>query len=183
MRTYPYTIGNGAGEQLTFARRIETPHGDRVEGTSLVAPGAGPPMHVHHLQDEALTVLEGRLGYQRAGEKPAYATEGETIMFRAGEGHRFWNAGDTQLYCSAYIQPVGNVEYFLEAIFSSQRSHGGRRPGIFDVAYLTRHYRTEFAMLEIPALVQELLFPLIVALGRVLGKYKKYADAPAPMRG
>lgn len=35
-------------------------------------------------------------------------------------------------------------------------------------------------MLEIPAVVQRLVFPLLVAVGNLLGKYGKYADAPVP---
>ena len=36
-------------------------------------------------------------------------------------------------------------------------------------------------MLEVPALVQR-LFPVIVAVGRVLGWHRRFADAPAPER-
>ena len=37
-------------------------------------------------------------------------------------------------------------------------------------------------MSQIPAPVQRLVFPVLVAVGRLLGKYKKYADAPKPVR-
>jgi hypothetical protein len=37
-------------------------------------------------------------------------------------------------------------------------------------------------MAEIPAPVQRFVFPVVVALGRLLGKYNKYADAPEPVR-
>lgn len=181
MRDYPYTIENGGGEQLTFARRIAGSRGDRVEGENQVRPGSGPPMHVHHLQEEALTVVEGRMGYQVLGEQPAFAVEGETVVFRAGQAHRFWNAGEVDLKCTAYIEPAGNVEYFLEAIFASQKANGGHRPGIFEAAFLTRRYRSEFAMLAIPGFVQRFLFPVVVAVGRVLGRYDRYADAPRPL--
>jgi hypothetical protein len=59
---------------------------------------------------------------------------------------------------------------------------GGVRPDPFDGAFLTRRYRSEFAMMEIPAAVQRFLFPLLVAVGTLLGKYRKYADAPEPVR-
>ena len=59
---------------------------------------------------------------------------------------------------------------------------GGSRPDLFDAAFLTRRYRGEFYMSEIPAMVQRLVFPVLVAVGRVLGKYRKYADAPEPVR-
>jgi hypothetical protein len=39
------------------------------------------------------------------------------------------------------------------------------------------------AILEIPMIVQRLLFPVLVAIGEALGKYGKYAEAPEPIRG
>lgn len=181
VNSYPHTIDNGAGERLTFARRVPGANGDRVEGDAHVAPGAGPPMHVHYLQDEGFTVVRGRIGFQRGSQDPEYATEGATIVFRAGESHRFWNAGQEDLYCTAYIEPAGNAEYFLAALFASQKNNGGVRPDLFDVAYLTRRYRTEYALLEIPAVVQRLVFPILVLFGTMLGRYAKYADAPEAM--
>jgi quercetin dioxygenase-like cupin family protein len=65
----PHTIDNGAGERLVFTRRVRGVRGVRLEGETTVQPGAGPPMHVHHLQDEGFTVVEGRLGYQRDGQE------------------------------------------------------------------------------------------------------------------
>jgi hypothetical protein len=37
-------------------------------------------------------------------------------------------------------------------------------------------------MLEIPAAVQRFAFPILVMVGRLLGKYRRYADAPQPVR-
>jgi hypothetical protein len=67
-RTYPYTIENGAGERLTFIRRVHGPDADRLEVENAVEPGGGPPTHVHHHQEEALTVEQGRIGYAAAPE-------------------------------------------------------------------------------------------------------------------
>jgi len=36
-------------------------------------------------------------------------------------------------------------------------------------------------MLEIPAPVQRFVFPLLVLIGRLLGKYDKFKDAPTPI--
>jgi len=149
--TYPHTIENGAGEQLTFIRRVQDSAGDRLEVESLAKPGSGPPMHVHHYQEEALTIQQGRVGYQRLGEPPQFAEPGETVVFKPGESHRFWNPGDEDLRCTGYIQPADNLEYFLTAIFESQRENGGSRPDPFDTAFLVRRFRSEFGMAEIPA--------------------------------
>jgi len=178
---YPHTIENGAGERLTFLRRVPGPAGDRLEVENVVEPGAGPPMHVHHRQAESLTVVEGRIGYQRPGEPPQYAGPGATVAFAAGEAHRFWNAGEGPLRCTGYIEPADNVEYFLTEIYASTRRQGGARPDPFDAAFLTTRYRAEFAMVDIPAAVQRLVFPVQVALGRLLGRYARYADAPDPI--
>jgi quercetin dioxygenase-like cupin family protein len=178
--SYPHTIENGAGERITFLRRVEG--SDRLEVENIVKPGSGPPMHVHRLQAEALTVQEGRIGYQRPGEEPRFAGPGETVVFEPGEAHKFWNAGEEDLRCSGYVEPADNLEYFLGALYESQRKSGGGRPNPFDAAFLARRYRSEFGMLEIPAIVQRLAFPLLVAVGRLLGRYGKYADAPVPRR-
>ena len=180
--TYPHTIENGAGKRLTFACRVAGAAGERLEGEKVVQPGAGPPMHAHHLQEEVLTVRQGRMGYQQPGEPARFAGPGETVAFAPGDAHRFWNAGEDELVCSGRIEPAHNAEYFLTEMFASMRRHGGGRPGLFDVAFLVTRYRSEYAVLEIPAVVQRIVFPLLVAVGRLLGRYTRYADAPPPVR-
>jgi quercetin dioxygenase-like cupin family protein len=180
--TYPHIIENGAGERITFLRKVPGATGDRLEGENVVKPGAGPPMHVHHSQVEVFTVQQGRIGYQRFGEPAQFAGPGETVAFKPGEPHRFWNAGPGDLLCTGHIEPAGNVEYLLTEIFESTKRSGGTRPDPFDAAFLMRRYRSEFAMVAIPSAVQRFVFPLMVAVGKLLGRYRRYADAPEPVR-
>lgn len=182
MFTYPHTIENGQGERLTFLRRVSTPQGETLEVENCVQPGGGPPMHVHYQQEESITVVQGRLGWQRPGEEPHYAGPGETVSFGPGEPHRFWNAGEEELRCTGYIRPPDSVEYFLRGIYDSQKRSGGKRPDPFDAAYLAWRYRDEFGMEEIPRFVRRFIFPVQVMIGTLLGKYRKFADAPPPMR-
>lgn len=74
-----------------------------------------------------------------------------------------------------------NVEYFLAEIFASKRRNGGERLSLFDAAFLTRRHRSEYVMHEVPGFVQRFIFPVIVAIGTVLGRYRRYADAPEPV--
>jgi mannose-6-phosphate isomerase-like protein (cupin superfamily) len=180
--TYPRTIDNGAGERLTFIRRAPGPAGDRLEVENVVQPGAGPPMHVHHHQEEAMTVQEGRVAYQRPGEAARFAGPGETVVFKPGEPHRFWNAGEVTLRLTGHIEPADNVEYVLTELYASMKQRGGSGPDPFDAAFLIQRYRSEMAMLDIPNAVQRVVFPAQVALGKLLGKYRKYAGAPEPVR-
>jgi quercetin dioxygenase-like cupin family protein len=100
MSDYPRTIDSGGGEQLTFLGTGTDERGEYLEARNTVKPGSGPPMHVHRLQEESLTVEQGTMGWQRQGEEQHLAQPGETVTFAPGEMHRFWNAGDDDLVCS-----------------------------------------------------------------------------------
>ena len=52
-------------------------------------PVAG--LHVHHEDDEAWYVLEGRLGF-RIGDELREVGAGESILVRRGTPHTWWNA-------------------------------------------------------------------------------------------
>lgn len=179
MTDYPVRIENGHGETLVFERLVPTPAGDRLEGYNEVEPGAGPPMHVHWKQEERLTVVAGRLGYQIKGEKPRYAEVGESVVFARGVAHRFWADGDEQLRCRAYIEPADNIVYFLSEVFRSTRENGGR-PNAFDAAYLLHKYRSEFAMLDIPGFAIRVVFPVLRLVGALTGRFKQFEHGPTP---
>jgi quercetin dioxygenase-like cupin family protein len=178
---YPRTIDNGAGERLTFSEPRSDERGVLQEATNVVSPGSGPPMHVHHHQEESLTVERGTMGWQRPGGDEHLAHSGETVTFPPGDTHRFWNAGDDELVCSGYVRPPDNLEYYLTQIFTSMRENGGKRPRLFDAAYLLKRYRSEFGMADVPRPVQRVVFPIVVAVGRLFGLHRRFAGAPEPV--
>jgi quercetin dioxygenase-like cupin family protein len=178
MTDYPKTIDNGTGERLTF---LDPGSGDRQEVRNSVSPGAGPPMHVHYLQEEALTVETGTMGWQRQGGQEQIATAGQTVTFAPGDMHRFWNAGDDELVCTGHVSPPDNLEYFLTQLYESFQATGGKRPRLFDVAYLLTRYSPEFGMAVPPRPVQRVLFPIVVAVGRFFGRHRRFAGAPEPI--
>jgi len=180
-KTYPYTIDNGNGELITFTGRTQGPTGERVGVDGVAQPGAGPPMHVHYLQEEAVQVVRGRVGYQVPGGEPQFAGPGESVAWPAGTPHKWWNAGTDEVQMIGWCTPPGNIEFFLSTLFASTKENGGKRPGLFDAAFLVTRYRTEFALLELPAFVTTMVIPIVYRLGVVLGKYEKFKDAPTPM--
>lgn len=179
---FPHTIKNGTGETLIFHQLIQEAGGERVVGENFVLPNSGPPMHIHWLQDEGFTVLEGTIGYQIAGQKEQFATAGESVVFKKGVPHRFWNAGDNILHCNGWLKPANTFVYFITGIFNAQNKSGSPKPEIFDTAYLLTRYRSEYDMIEIPWFVRKVIFPVIFFVGRILGKYDHFADAPAPVK-
>jgi hypothetical protein len=138
-------------------------------------------MHTHWLQDECLTVIRGRMGYQVKGQPMRYAVEGETVLFNRGVPHRFWNDGGEILHCKGWINPPYNLIYFLSAVFAAQMKSGKAIPDFFDGAFLLSRYASEFDLTEIPWIVKKVVFPLATYMGTMMGKYRHFSDAPKPV--
>ena len=180
--TYPHVIESCIGEKLIFQSLEKDPDGDRLIVENFVAPGSGPVMHTHWLQDESLTVKKGKLGYEVLGQPEQFAGEGETVLFKKGVPHRFWNAGEETLNCKGWVKPANTLVFFLTSLYDAQNRSGKAQPEVFDGAYLIRRYRKEYDLPEIPAFVKKTIIPLTYGIGRLLGKYRKFKDAPAPVR-
>lgn len=181
MSNYPKTIDNGNGEKLTFLG-VENRDGvDYLLVENVISPGGGPPMHVHHLQDERIHVVQGTLAFQVPGSEPKVLNAGESAHFKKGEMHRFWNPGTEVAKGTGEVWPVYNLEYFLTEIYRSTKANKGR-PALFDTAYLLLRYRSEFDMQAIPGFVKNYIFPFVVAGGKRLGMHKKFSNAPPPVK-
>ena len=180
--TYPHTIDNGSGEQITFLRIVTDATGEWLEVENHVQPDAGPPIHVHYKQAESLTVVKGKIGIQQKGGEQQFFGEGETATFQAGDPHRFWNAGNEPLICKGWIKPADNIEYFLTEIYKSTKANGGKQPSQFDGAWLMKRYQSEFDMTDIPSFVKKVIFPVVLFFGKLAGKHKKFEDAPEPVK-
>ncbi len=62
--TLPYTIENATGEKLIFLRIVIRDGIEYLDADNEAEPGCGPTMHVHFKQDECITVVSGKMGYQ-----------------------------------------------------------------------------------------------------------------------
>jgi quercetin dioxygenase-like cupin family protein len=179
---FPHTIQNISGEKLTFLQLVKEKDGDKLLVENSVPPGEGPPMHTHYLQEEALTVVKGRIGYQIKGQTEQFAGPGETVVFAPGVAHKFWNAGKDDLYCTGHIKPANTFIFFLSSVYEAQRKSGSGKPEVFDASYLLTRYSSEYTMNEIPLLVRKVIMPVTYFIGKLLGKYKHFKNAPAPVK-
>lgn len=180
--TYPHIIENCIGEKLIFQKLQKYPDGDRLLVENYVAPGSGPVMHTHWLQDECLSVIHGTLGYQIQGEPKQYAGQGKSVMFKRGIPHRFWNEGQDTLHCKGWLKPANTIVFFLSSLYDAQTKSGKAQPEQFDGAYLMNRYATEYDLPEIPPLVKKVIIPITYAIGKILGQYKHFKDAPDPIK-
>jgi len=179
MKNYqlPYTIQNNHGEKLTFLRIRNESGKEILEVENEIKPGGGPVMHVHWKQDESLTVISGTMGYQELGGKEKIAGPGESVEFKRGVAHRFWNAGQDMLKCTGWVTPPNNLIYYLENVYRLMDENNGQPAG-FEAAYLIRKYKSEFDVMVIPAFVKNVIFPVVVFFGKLSGKHKKFSEAP-----
>lgn len=177
----PHTIENCIGEKLTFLEKVADGNSDMLIVENFVPPGVGPLMHTHFLQEEALTVMKGKIGYEVKGHEPRYAEVGETVTFAPGVPHRFWNAGDDTLHCKGYIKPANTIVFYLSSIYAAQNKAGSARPEMFDGAYLITKYRSEYDI-DAPWFVKKVIIPATYLVGKMLGKYKHFNNAPSPVK-
>ncbi len=174
--TYPHTIDNGAGERLTFLRRVRRRRATAWRWRTSSSQAPGPPMHVHHYQEEALTVRQG--GSATSGPASRRSSPGRARRSSSRRARR--TGSGTPARASSlhgYIEPADNIEYFLAQ--SSTRS-GARRAAAGPV-------RRGIPDDPLPERVRDggdpgasrLVFPLLVAVGRLLGKYGATPTPPS----
>lgn len=165
------------GETLTITKSAIETNGQITEFEGTEEPGIGPPMHVHFKQEEMVRVTKGKMRIKTLTREFSL-TEGQEYVFAQGEAHQFWNEGDKTLYYSGYVKPSNNYEYFIRHIYQSANLANDDKPNPFDAAFLLTKYKSEMDMLVIPKPVKLILFPVFLAIGKLTGKYKKFADAP-----
>jgi quercetin dioxygenase-like cupin family protein len=160
------------GEVLRM-RRVRDASGQEVlsiEG-SLPPRSSGPPLHRHFHQREEGSVKAGTLGAQVGREKVVVPTGGSAV-FEAGVVHAWWNAGEDLLEFNGRAVPAVDLDRFLQGIFAVINASETRRPSIFYLAHvLWRHRRTQSVAVP-PAAIQKVLFPLVLMVGHILGKYR-----------
>jgi mannose-6-phosphate isomerase-like protein (cupin superfamily) len=79
----------------------------------VVAPGEGPPLHIHTREDELFHVIEGRFRFW-AGDECVSAEAGTTLVLPRGVPHRFENAGDAGGRLLVTVTPGGFENFFLD---------------------------------------------------------------------
>ena len=168
------------GEILRM-RRVRGVDGHTVlvlEGS--LPPGtSGPPLHVHVDSRETILVKSGLLGV-RIGREKFDVPPGKTVVAPAGVLHTWWNAGDEPLELSGRAVPASDTDRFIQALWAVVNASSSGRPPIFYLAHvLWRHRRTQAVALP-PKAVQRMVFPLILLLGTVLGKYRGTAWPGSP---
>jgi mannose-6-phosphate isomerase-like protein (cupin superfamily) len=141
-----------------------------IEG-SLPPHMDGPPLHQHFQEREEGMVKAGMLGAQ-VGNKELIVPAGGSAVFPAGVSHKWWNAGEDLLELSGRVIPAVDLDRYLQAVFAILNASSTGRPSVFYIAHaLWRHRQTQASLVP-PRFVQRILFPVVLLIGRILGKYR-----------
>ena len=164
-------VNRHTGEILELTRKVD--HG----GTFLEIHGSlpphreGPPLHVHHGEDEVGKVIAGRISALVGGRR-IDAGPGESAELPRGVPHRWWNGGEELLVFEGTARPLVDLDRYLQAIFEVANASPNGRPSLFYLAHVALRHRKTQTVLVMPRPLQAVLFRTAVALGTLLGRYK-----------
>ena len=79
----------------------------------VTAPGQGPPLHVHHNEDEGFYVIEGEYLFQAGGKRYKVST-GDFVYIPRDVPHCFRNIGATDGTLLLTLEPGGLEVFFAE---------------------------------------------------------------------
>ncbi len=122
--------------------------------------------------DGVLTLESRNTGERLQLRRHVTVPAGGSVAFSRGSAHRWWNEGDETLVFEGRASPADDLDRYLQAVFEAFNAGPADRPPLFYMAHvLHRHRKTQIALV-VPPLVQRLLFPLVIGVGRLLGKYR-----------
>jgi mannose-6-phosphate isomerase-like protein (cupin superfamily) len=142
----------------------------RLRGT-LPPHRPGPPMHIHHLEDEEGLVTAGTLSADVNGQRVSVGP-GQTVRLPHGVPHRWWNDGDEPLAFDGFTRPAVDLDRYLQAVFEVMNAGAPDRPPLFYLAHVALRHRRTQTVLVMPRVVQAILFRAVVIVGSILGRYR-----------
>jgi quercetin dioxygenase-like cupin family protein len=106
-------LQSGPGRDLIFKVTGEDTNGAFDYFIVEVAPHGGPPLHVHHFQEETIQVLKGRFKI-RIGDSIHYLQEGGFAYLPSKVPHAFLNLTDEDGEIIVVYTPGGGHKFYEE---------------------------------------------------------------------
>jgi quercetin dioxygenase-like cupin family protein len=172
------------GERLIFRSTADSSNGRLFQAELIVNPGSYVvKSHIHPMQEESFVVLEGMYGYTIGGRN-GVAHPGEKLVCPIGVAHSQWNAGDGVMRIYYEHRPaLVSAEIFFETQFGLSREGKLSAEGDINLlqgAVLLQEVGDFIRPASPPISVQNVLFPLLAAVGRTRGYRARYARYALP---
>jgi quercetin dioxygenase-like cupin family protein len=108
-----YPVYSVVGDRYTFLLTGAQTDGAYFVFEAFVPPGGGPPLHVHHREDEAFYVIDGEFEFTVAGTTRRVGA-GEAIIARREVPHGFKSVGAAPGRMLITLTPAGLEHFFAE---------------------------------------------------------------------
>ncbi len=119
----PFTVQPNEGDRFQVlavanSQRIIRVRGSQTDGRLMIMEGEilvgeGPPIHIHHREDEYFHVLQGEIEFQ-IGDEKILGTAGTWVYAPRYIKHRYRNVNSTGARLQFVFQPAGIEHYFEE---------------------------------------------------------------------
>ena len=150
------------------ARYSFEPDGENLIVDTWLEPGGGLPPHLHPLQEERWSVVEGEVRFQLGNEKRVIGPEDGAMIVRPGTKHGLESTSDREAHLRCHVIPARNLQSFLEESAQAARDGLFMRGGIprnlrgarWAARFLKRH-RDEVVVTFPPRFVQSAMIALL----------------------
>jgi quercetin dioxygenase-like cupin family protein len=167
-----------SGERIVV-RQSGAETGGALFSFDLYLPPGGhvPAGHVHPVQEERFTVIEGQMRF-RLGRRTIVARPGETVIVPPGKAHWFGADGGQAAHAYVEARPALRMEEFFaenEMLSLAGRLGGTRLPRLSDLARILLEFRREVAVPYAPAFLVRVALTPLAWLGRLRAGVRKAA--------
>ena len=105
----------GPGDRYTFLVTGDQSNGAYFIMEGIIPSGGGPPLHIHHREEECFYLLDGTFEIT-LGEKTFNASTRDFIQIPRGTIHKFHNMSSTTARMLLIFSPAGMDKYFEETL-------------------------------------------------------------------
>lgn len=167
------------GQRLVFRRTAKETHGELLEVEAFYQPTSiAPPAHLHPHQEEHFEILAGSMTICVNNQEHTYHV-GEICDIPAGTAHSMWNGSEAEAHLLWQTRPALHTEDFFEVMWGlaqAGKTDKAGVPNLLQLAVILRQYRQEFRPIRPPLMVQNIVFVLLAALGRLCGYHAIRSD-------
>lgn len=168
------------GDKARFLVTAEDSKGEVMRGEMWLKPLAqGPPLHYHPIQSETFEVKSGKLGLEVNGKKMLLGP-GEKYTIDPNTAHKWYNAGEEELFMIAELRPALKTEFFLESMYSlavQGKVNKEGLPGTLQFAALLNECPGELYIVGPPIPIQKFMAKVIGGFAKLIG-YKGFVPFP-----
>ncbi|HXV56456.1 MAG TPA: cupin domain-containing protein [Gaiellaceae bacterium] len=173
-----------SGQRWVFLKTGEDTGGELLEAELHVSPGGFVRSHVHPLQEETFTGVEGTFVLDVGGETRTLAP-GESVVVPPRTPHGFEAApGPARLLVT--VRPALALDDYFRAYLGLSRDRRIRLPasglprGLLQIALVMDRYGEEIAAPRVPPALQRRVWRLLASLGRRKGLSASFPEYGAP---